>query len=303
MSIIKFIKEVKKKHAKIDILINNASIFYLKDVENVGNNFSLFQIHQLEKNDSNKDVIIYNIFKEKINFSSSLNGPSGTYNPLSIPLSNFDKIYNTLLINFIGTKKLTNLFLKEFYPTFNERRPRIIFLSSRLGCLYKVKDRENRELINNLHNLMELDLVLENYFIDMYRLNSKEDMKEDEKITIMKKWPQCPYSFSKLLINSYLRILSEKLKENSIDFLHNENQFQLNFNNPQSTFSFHPIITSCCPGFCDTDMTNHAGNKSPFEGSQTPFMLSILDEDTLFKYHGKFLGEFEANREFRILNW
>uniref|UniRef100_A0A5K4EP97 Carbonyl reductase (NADPH) n=1 Tax=Schistosoma mansoni TaxID=6183 RepID=A0A5K4EP97_SCHMA len=40
------------------------------------------------------------------------------------------------------------------------------------------------------------------------------------------------------------------------------------------------VVNSCCPGFVDTDMTDHKGVKTTDEGADTPFYLATLPIDS-----------------------
>jgi carbonyl reductase 1 len=38
-------------------------------------------------------------------------------------------------------------------------------------------------------------------------------------------------------------------------------------------------VNSCCPGYCDTDMTSHSGPRPAEEGARTPVALALLPDD------------------------
>ena len=38
------------------------------------------------------------------------------------------------------------------------------------------------------------------------------------------------------------------------------------------------LINACCPGYCSTDLTHHAGPRSPQDGAKTPVMVALLPE-------------------------
>ena len=52
-----------------------------------------------------------------------------------------------------------------------------------------------------------------------------------------------------------------------------------------------PIILKCCPGFVDTDMTNHKGTKTIEEGADTPIYLAIDPNAP----QGKYVRDREVN--------
>ena len=39
------------------------------------------------------------------------------------------------------------------------------------------------------------------------------------------------------------------------------------------------LINSCCPGYVDTDMSQHKGVKTPDQGSETPILLALIPEN------------------------
>nr|CDS21654.1 carbonyl reductase 1 [Echinococcus granulosus] len=58
-------------------------------------------------------------------------------------------------------------------------------------------------------------------------------------------------------------------------------------------FKSHPrhiLINSCCPGYVDTDMTNHKGHKTVLEGADTPVYLATLPKDATEPF-GQFVNE------------
>ena len=40
-------------------------------------------------------------------------------------------------------------------------------------------------------------------------------------------------------------------------------------------------VNSCCPGYCDTDMTSHRGPRSAHDGAQNAVMLATLPRSEL----------------------
>ncbi|KAL5109202.1 Carbonyl reductase NADPH 3 [Taenia crassiceps] len=52
----------------------------------------------------------------------------------------------------------------------------------------------------------------------------------------------------------------------------------------------HILINSCCPGYVDTDLTNHKGYKTILEGAGTPVYLATLPKGATEPY-GQFVSE------------
>jgi carbonyl reductase 1 len=40
------------------------------------------------------------------------------------------------------------------------------------------------------------------------------------------------------------------------------------------------LITACCPGWCQTDMSNQSGTKTADEGAETPVWLALQPADS-----------------------
>ncbi|CAH8463163.1 unnamed protein product [Schistosoma rodhaini] len=69
-----------------------------------------------------------------------------------------------------------------------------------------------------------------------------------------KGWPSNAYGVSKIGLTKASFIFGEMLKDDPREI----------------------VINSCCPGYCDTDMTSHKGTKTADEGADTPFYLATL---------------------------
>ena len=54
------------------------------------------------------------------------------------------------------------------------------------------------------------------------------------------------------------------------------------------------LVNSCCPGFVDTDMTKHRGNKTIDQGAETPVLLALGDIKGV-------VGEFWQNE--KVIEW
>ncbi|KAF7255595.1 hypothetical protein EG68_07510 [Paragonimus skrjabini miyazakii] len=91
--------------------------------------------------------------------------------------------------------------------------------------------------------------------LDQLRLLMNEFVKHAEAGDHEKfGWPSLTYGVSKLGFTKATYILADMLK-----------------NDPRKI-----IINACCPGYVDTDMTDHKGSKTPEQGADTLFYLATL---------------------------
>ncbi|CAH8452066.1 unnamed protein product [Schistosoma turkestanicum] len=145
----------------------------------------------------------------------------------------------TVNTNFTSTVDFT----EEFIPLL-AKHARVVNVSSvaSLTCLKKLSNDLYEKFISSI-NLLELrQLVLE--FV-----KSAEDDTYSER-----GWPSTAYGVSKMGLTKASFIFGEMLKDDSRGI----------------------VINSCCPGFCDTDMSSHKGTKTADEGADTPFYLATL---------------------------
>lgn len=156
----------------------------------------------------------------------------------------------TLETNFFGTLYVTELLL----PLLRKSpQPRLVNVASESGHLRIIKDLSVRDRFTD-ENLSVNELVnLVNSF-----LTDVENERHTEA-----GWPNTCYGFSKLSVIALTNILAKQ--EPSI------------------------LINSCCPGYCDTDMTSHKGPKSAADGAKTPVFLATLPSSATIT--GKFFSE------------
>ncbi|CAH8453807.1 unnamed protein product [Schistosoma intercalatum] len=145
----------------------------------------------------------------------------------------------TVNTNFTSTIDFT----EEFIPLL-AKHARVVNVSSSvsLTSLKKLSDDLYEKFVSPI-NLLELRKLVSEF------VRSAEDGTYSEK-----GWPQSAYGVSKIGLTKASFIFGEMLKDD-----------------PRGI-----VINSCCPGYCDTDMTSHKGTKTADEGADTPFYLATL---------------------------
>ncbi|XP_018654148.1 putative carbonyl reductase [Schistosoma mansoni] len=124
----------------------------------------------------------------------------------------------------------------------------VVNVSSSLSLfnLLKLSDDLYEKFVGQM-NLFELKELMEEF------VKSAEDGTYSEK-----GWVSSAYAVSKIGVTKASFIFGEMLKDD-----------------PRRI-----VVNSCCPGFVDTDMTDHKGVKTTDEGADTPFYLATLPIDS-----------------------
>ncbi|XP_018654147.1 putative carbonyl reductase [Schistosoma mansoni] len=141
--------------------------------------------------------------------------------------------------NFTSTVDFT----EEFIPLLAENA-RVVNMSATLSLfMLKKLSSDLYEKFVGPMNLSELKKLMVEF------VRSAENGTYSEK-----GWPSNAYGVSKMGLTKASFIFGEMLKDD-----------------PRGI-----VINSCCPGFVDTDMTDHKGVKTTGEGADTPFYLATL---------------------------
>ncbi|CAH8457318.1 unnamed protein product [Schistosoma haematobium] len=141
--------------------------------------------------------------------------------------------------NFTSTVDFT----EEFIPLLAENA-RVVNISATLSLfMLKKLSSDLYEKFVGPMNLSELKKLMVEF------VRSAEDGTYSEK-----GWPSNAYRVSKMGLTKASFIFGDMLKDD-----------------PRGV-----VINSCCPGFVDTDMTDHKGVKTTDEGADTPFYLATL---------------------------
>lgn len=166
-----------------------------------------------------------------------------------------DKLNNTMLINYINTKYLCEELIKE--NIINKEKTLIMFVSSSLGKIKRIKDKNNEyyDILKDYENnndIITRDLLqkIEKSYVADYSTADSH------------KWPNSEYAISKMLLTLYSVVLKN-----------------------EGFMSY-----SCCPGFCKTDLTKGTNaEKSPLlAGEEIYNILNNNSNEYLIANNGKF---------------
>jgi len=145
----------------------------------------------------------------------------------------------TLKINYYGTMSLTNALL----PLILEApHPRIVNVASGAGRLGQVSAELQEKFSSNDLTLEGLDVLVEKFQNDVAAKTHKANG-----------WSSSNYGMSKLALIAATKVLARKF--------------------PKAR------INSCCPGYCDTDMTSHKGPRPPAVGAKNALVLCDIPDD------------------------
>ncbi|CAH8463115.1 unnamed protein product [Schistosoma rodhaini] len=213
-------------------------------VEKLSNNGLDVKFHQLDITDQNSRKAFLT-FVER-NYPNGINiavNNAGIAFKADSPESFGEQARVTVNTNFTSTIDFT----EEFIPLLAENA-RVVNVSSSLSLfnLLKLSDDLYEKFVGQM-NLFELKELMKEF------VKSAEDGTYSEK-----GWVSSAYTVSKIGVTKASFIFGEMLKDD-----------------PRRI-----VINSCCPGFVDTDMTDHKGVKTTDEGADTPFYLATLPIDS-----------------------
>jgi len=142
----------------------------------------------------------------------------------------------TIGINYYGTKTAS----KHLVPLVRDGG-RVVNVCSMMGIM---NGRYSDALISKFRggNYTEQDI---DHFVEDYKKFAKEGTRKENG------YPESAYCVSKAAEIAYTLLQHEQLKGRGI------------------------TVNACCPGFVDTDMTNHKGTKTIAEGADTPIYLAV----------------------------
>jgi carbonyl reductase 1 len=141
----------------------------------------------------------------------------------------------TIGINYYGTKQLTSKLL----PIIRSGG-RVVNVCSSMGVMKSVYDQKHVERLKNASSEKEIDEFVEEYIQAAKDNNRKE-----------KGFPESAYRVS-------------KAAEIALTLLHHRKYSK------EKGINFY----ACCPGYVNTDMTNHNGHLTIQEGADTPTFLA-----------------------------
>ena len=166
----------------------------------------------------------------------------------------------TILTNYFGTLNLTQAMLPLLRAAstttvsgFPNRIPRIVNVASLAGHL-RILPSESRKQFFSSNDLTigSLNAAMMEFIADV-----------ENGSHIEKGWPNTCYGVSKLAVIALTKIVARQ----------------------EPTL----MVNSCCPGYCQTDMSSHRGTKTAEEGARTPFLLAHMPDD--LSVTGKFFSD------------
>ncbi|XP_038977411.1 salutaridine reductase-like [Phoenix dactylifera] len=219
-SISSFADFIRAQFGKLDILVNNAGILGLI----------------IDSKFSSASVPTYD---EKIEYTDDV--PESFKEFLQ---ETYEMAEECLKTNFYGTKDVTKALIPFLQSSYSGR---VVNVSSTLGQLKHFSDEKLKQVLCDIDNLSEEKLI------DL----SKSFLKDfKEGLLDANKWPTIlsAYKVSKVLINSYTRILAKKYPTLCINCAH--------------------------PGVVKTDANHHVGTMTPEEGARGPVRIALMPDNS-----------------------
>jgi carbonyl reductase 1 len=157
----------------------------------------------------------------------------------SDPTPHRDQAYPTVHTNYHGTLLLTESLLPLLRKS--SYKPRIVNVASMAGHLRILKSQQKKDQFTaNDLTISQLTALMDAFV---------EDTKNEQP----KDWPNSCYGTSKLGVVALTKVLAR--------------------NEPSM------LVTCCCPGYVQTNMSSFNGNKTPEEGARTPVFLAMTMVD------------------------
>ncbi len=168
------------------------------------------------------------------------------------PEFNLDVFNYTFPTNVYGTISLTEQMLQE---NLIREAGKIVIVGSSAGNIKPLSESLKKEFMDENITLEKLLDVAERFKQSIIENKVKENG-----------WVEWAYATSKMIINTYARVLAKKkeVQERKIG------------------------VYACCPGWVRTDMTGPKAHLSIEEGVMTPIYLIELEDGINEEYQGKF---------------
>ncbi|KAF4654677.1 hypothetical protein FOL47_009849 [Perkinsus chesapeaki] len=148
----------------------------------------------------------------------------------------YDEAKQTMDINYYGTKRVT----KSLYPLLGEHG-RIVNVCSFVGKLSQVSKPLQERFSNPKATEESIDELVEEFLTSVKNDNFKEEGFSGSM-----------YGMSKLSLIAYTKVLAREA-----------------IADPRKI-----LVTGCCPGWCQTDMSSHSGPRSAETGAQVMAWLA-----------------------------
>ncbi|KAF4683638.1 hypothetical protein FOZ60_008828 [Perkinsus olseni] len=148
----------------------------------------------------------------------------------------YDEAKLTMSINYYGTKRVT----KAFYPLLSDHG-RIVNVCSFVGRLSKVSEPLQKRFSDPNATEESIDNLVEEFLTGVKEGDYKKRGFSDSM-----------YGMSKLALIALTKVLAREAMADSRKIL----------------------VTGCCPGWCQTDMSSHSGPRSAETGAQVMAWLA-----------------------------
>lgn len=157
----------------------------------------------------------------------------------------------TLATNYFGTIRLTEALL----PLLRQALfPRLVNVASALGHKANLNETYQDAYSNDSLTLQEL-----NGFVNQFIIDTENNIHTHaEAFTKNTNFPAdgAIYSYSKIALIAATKVLA------------------------RDPANARVLINAGCPGYCDTDMSNHLGPRPASEGAKTLALLALLRDDS-----------------------
>eukprot|EP00536_Pseudo-nitzschia_multiseries_P018214 jgi/Psemu1/299628/fgenesh1_pm.2258_\ len=140
--------------------------------------------------------------------------------------------------------------------------PRIVNVASMAGRLGQVSPELQRRFTDPALTIEELNQLMGDFASSVKAGTHVSDG-----------WSRSNYGVSKLGVIAATNVWARRLRETET-----ETETQSSSSNSSSSNSSSIIVVnSCCPGYCDTDMTSHRGPRPPSEGARNAVLPATME--------------------------
>lgn len=174
----------------------------------------------------------------------------------------------TFKVNYFGLLRLTD----SLFPLLRQApHPRVVNVASGLGHLtFLPSDAERNTISDESLSISDLTALVEKFTEDVETTNTTPIAAEIATKIGFVPAENSIYAYSKTVVIATTKILARNGDNKRV------------------------LINACCPGFCDTDMSNHLGTRTPADGAKNASHLALLPTEST--YTGRFY-ENEADSE------
>ena len=203
--------------------------------------------HQLTIGDSESHASFYRAIEDEFGKVDVLVNNAGMAFKGSDPTPFEKQCKPTLDVNFRGTAEFTEKMLPLVRKGTDAR---IVNVASMAGKLSQLRSKELQNKFSSS------DLTKE----ELHKLVNKFENDVKEKKHSERGWGNSNYGFSKLSLIAMTKVWAREESKNGI------------------------AVNCCCPGYCDTDMTSHRGNRSATDGAKNAVIPATMENPPAGEY-------------------